>query len=61
MEVRIACGSVVFDLSFFIKHLHNVQMFYEKDGVFRPDGGDINFRVRDRVSRVTVRYSSMRW
>jgi len=38
---------------FFTKHLHNVQMFCEKDGSFRPAGGDINFRVRDRVAPVS--------
>jgi len=37
---------------FFTKILHKVQNFREKDGIFRPAGGEISFRVRDRVSPV---------
>jgi hypothetical protein len=37
---------------FFTKCLHKVQTFREKDGLSRPAGGEIPFRVRDCVTRV---------
>jgi hypothetical protein len=37
---------------FFTKILHNVQIFVKKDGIFHPAGGEMSFRVSDRVTRV---------
>jgi len=39
---------------FFTKCLHVVQTFREKGGLFRPAGGEISFRVRDRVTPVIL-------
>jgi hypothetical protein len=50
---RIACGSMVLFLSFSQKFGSQSQIFVKKDVPFRPAGGDMSFRVRDRVTRVT--------
>jgi hypothetical protein len=49
MEARFACGSMVL-LFLFHTFLHIVQKCMKKNEIFHPAGGDINFRVRDRVT-----------
>jgi hypothetical protein len=52
MNGRIACGSMVLLLSFSRKCGSRSHIFVKKDVQFHPAGGDMSFRVRDRVTRV---------
>ncbi len=55
MKARFACGSVVrFDL--FPTFLHIVQKCWEKDGLFRPAGGEIHLQMENCVRPVTIDY-----
>jgi len=52
MEPCFACGSVVLFLAFPQKCYTVCNIFVEKHGIFRPAGGDIPFRVSDRVTPI---------
>jgi hypothetical protein len=54
MKTRFACGSMVLVLSCSQKFGSQSQIFVNKDVQFRPAGGEMSFRVRDRVSPVTL-------
>jgi hypothetical protein len=59
MNGRIACGSMVLFLSFSQKCGSQTYIFVKKDAPFRPAGGDMSFRVRDRVTRVIDKISAV--
>jgi hypothetical protein len=56
MEARFACGSVVPDLSFSRNVGSKSQHFVKKNGIFRPAGGAMFFRVRNRVRCVIEKH-----
>jgi hypothetical protein len=52
MKAGFACGSMVL-FFFFTKNVaQSATFFVKKHGIFRPAGGEICFRVSDRVTRV---------
>jgi len=50
MEARFACGSMVRFLSFSHKCGSQSHICVKKEVQFRPAGGEMSFRVRDRVT-----------
>jgi hypothetical protein len=54
MDAGFACGSMVLFRSFWKKSGAPSHFFSKKDGRFRPAGGEISFRVRDRVTPVIL-------
>ena len=51
MDAEFACGSMVLFI-FIYKKFYKVKFFVNKEGFFRPAGGQILFRVRDRVTHI---------
>jgi len=54
MKVSRACGSMVLFLSFWKKSGSESHFFSKKEILFRPAGGDIHFRTRNRLTCVDL-------
>jgi len=54
MKARFACGSMVLLLFFFTNIWPGEPNVREKNGLFRPAGGDIPRQTRDRLLHVSI-------